>query len=437
MRRYAYLLLSLLLLILASASPAQEAQDDLAVFLSEARKAHLDLTARGLQSFSAELTMRRSVDVNMRRYKNLAGFGYSWSAPELVEFDFEKTHKSLHKPYQDTLRDFWRDVTGAIWFDTLEKLQELRMEEDAYTVLSGKTEKGMEIRASFETGTKKLVELEVPASKAKVTIVYDRTEGGYRVSWREVSVNDAMAYRLSYGVFRKVSGFELPTILKLVSKANSTEYRVRYLSVNGESAQMEALSDAEVEGRVKAFEDGWRKWSEGGRIANLQELSDVEDDRVSAAIAKRGLKDRSPDVRERAAESLGVMGRENVVPALIAAMKKNEKVIDVYLALIEALGEIADPRAVDILSKDWWTQRIGENAAAAAKAKIHALGNIKHPSAVDALIDTFFMTSEDKVGIFKADLVAALTKLTGQDLRYDRRAWKDWWKKNRASYEFE
>jgi hypothetical protein len=118
-------------------------------------------------------------------------------------------------------------------------------------------------------------------------------------------------------------------------------------------------------------------------------------------------------------------------------MERNEKEIEIYLRLIRALGEIGDPRAVDVLSKDWWNQRIGEHAVAAAKAKVQALGNIRHPSAVDALIETFTLAKEELVGHFRKDVIQSLMKLTGQEFGFDRDAWKDWWKKNRASFRFD
>jgi len=61
----------LLLLLVRSAL----AEGDARVVLDEARKAHLDLTARGLKSFTAEMTLLRHPDVNLRRYRHLAAFG--------------------------------------------------------------------------------------------------------------------------------------------------------------------------------------------------------------------------------------------------------------------------------------------------------------------------------------------------------------------------
>ena len=49
--------------------------------------------------------------------------------------------------------------------------------------------------------------------------------------------------------------------------------------------------EAEVKERVAAFETGWRRWSEVERTAKLLDLSEIDHDLVSAAIARRGLKD--------------------------------------------------------------------------------------------------------------------------------------------------
>ncbi|MHC4473992.1 MAG: HEAT repeat domain-containing protein [Planctomycetota bacterium] len=438
MRRLAFLLPLLAPLFLLPVTAAEDGAEDPVTVLAEARKAHLDLVKGGLRSFSAEMTLRRSGDENLARSKELAGFGYSFTAPETEEFDFEKTHESLHKGLTEAVRNFWRDVTGAHWFGILESAADLRIEaEEPFTVVAGTAENLGEFRASFEGGTRKLVEIDFVKLQAKISFVYDTLEDGHRVSWREVSYKEKRVLRTTYHVFRTVSGFELPTVLKLESTKNTTEFAVKYVTVNGVPARMEELDEAVVKKTVAEFEKAWRGWEEGKKIAEMQDLSETSHDLVSAAIAKKGLRDRSPEVRAQSAEALGVMKRENVVPALIAAMKKNEKEIDVYLGLIQALGEIGDPRAVDILSKDWWNQRIGEYGVAAAKAKIRALGKIKHVTAVDALIDTFYVTKDEWVSYVKDELILSLRKLTRQDFRYDRKAWKAWWKKNRAKHEFE
>jgi hypothetical protein len=298
-------------------------------------------------------------------------------------------------------------------------------------------EKVGEVRAAFDTGTGKLAEIAFAGVNAKIVYAWRDSGDGLQVAWREVQVGGKRFLRTFYRVFRKVNGFLLPNVLTLETEKNTTEYAILYRTVNGQPARPEPWDPAEVKDRIARFNREWRGWSEAQRIGEIRDLAEIPHDDVSAAIAKRGLRDRLPAVRAQAAETLGIMKRRNAVPALVSAMKKNEDEIDVYLRLILALGEIGDPRAVDALAKDWWNQKIGEYGIAAAKAKIRALGNIRHASAVDALIDTFFMAKDETIGQFKDDLVASLAKLTGQDFRYDRHAWKKWWKANRAGFEFD
>jgi hypothetical protein len=426
------------LLLLVAGTAARAGDDDPAAYLAEARKKHRDSTLLGLRSFSARLTLRRSEDESLRNAKDVAGFGYSFEAPGRESFDLEGTHASLRKPYQDTLRNLWRDVTGALWFDLMERATDLRLVRgNPLDVVAGTVENAGEVRLAFEAATGLLSQVEFVKAEAKADYLLEASERGPRVAVRDVSVRGTRALRLTYRAYRNVSGFDLPTVLGLATDKNATEYLVTYVTVNGEPARLGEIDAAEIKALVASFEKGWRGWSEAQKDREMLALSDVEDDLTAMAIARLGLRDRAPDVRAKAAEILGVMARRNVVPALIAAMKENEKEIVAYIRMIQALGEIGDPRAVDILSKDWWNQRIGEYGVAAAKAKIRALGNIRHVSSVDALLDTFSLMKDEAVARFKDDLIASLRTLTGQDFGYDRNAWKEWWKRNRASHRFE
>ncbi len=409
---------------------------DPAAFLAEARAKHLDLISRGLSSFTADFVLRRSKDPNAARWKDLAGFSYAFSAPESEEFLFTKTPEAFRKPLREALGSFWRDVTGALWFDVLGKVAGGALEVvGGTTVFHGGEGLPVAVRAVFEDGSRRLVEFE--AGTVKILYGYSDTEWGHRVAWRDVSLAGKRALRTTYRSWREVNGFVLPTVVDLETADSRTEYLVRYVLVNGQPAKVAEPDPAAVKALVAEYEKGWKALSESQKIGAMLDLAETEHDLVSAAIAKTGLRDPGADVREQAAEILGVLGRPNVVPALLAALKANEDEIRVYLRVILALGEIGDPRAVDALSKDWWNQRIGEYGIAAAKAKILALGNIRHATSVDALIDTFFMAKEETIGLVKGEIVESLTKLTGQKFDYDRNAWKDWWKKARADFRFE
>jgi len=427
-----------LLLILLTFADASADEADPAAFLAEARARHLDLEARGLASFSARLQMRRSEAESLRNYRDMAGFGYAWKAPAAESFDFAGTHESLQKPLRDAFRSLYREISGRLYFDYLAALKEtsVRSEADG-TVFAGTHESVGTVSATFAKTDGSLTAIEFPRARTKFTFGFRPTPDGLQVDWREVVVGDAAPVRTVYRVVRLVNGIPLPTVLDLVSEKNATEFGVAYELVNDAPAHREDPPDAEVAQRVKDFEKQWRSWELTEKVAEIRALAEIPDDRASASIARLGLKQREVYVRQAAAEALGIMGRANVVPALLAALRANEAEIEVYLTVIRALGDIGDKRAVDALSRDWWNQKIDENRVAAARAKISALGRIRHVEAIDALIDTFFMAKQESIARLRPDLVLALTKLTGVELGDNPPAWKEWWKRSRARFKFD
>ena len=433
----ATLLLTLCLAPVRVQSARAETPDP-AAFLALAREEHADLRAQGLASFSAQARLRRSEADSLRNYKDLAGFGYAWSAPDAESFDFAATHESLHKPLRDAIRGLHREVTGGLWFDFLGTLTDCKVTEDETCfVLAGTAESVGPVRATFGKTDRALASVEFTRARITFTYGYLPTPDGLRVAWREVVAGDAAAVRTTYRVVRKVSGFSLPTVLDLLSAKNTTEFALDYQRVNDEPARREDPSADEMQRRVKAFEKAWRSWGDGQRLLEIQALAELPDDRASTAIARLGLKDANPFVRREAAEALGIMGRTNAVPPLLAALEKNGDHFEAYLAVIRALGEIGDARAVDALSRHWWNQKIRENGVLAARSKISALGRIRHVTAVDALIETFFMARQDTISQLRADLVHALGKLTGQDFGNEPRRWQAWWKENRRRFTFD
>lgn len=430
------LVLAACVLSLASTSLAQDA-DPLA-FLEEARKKCLDHTAKGLDSFAVSFVLKQSRDEGLMRARDEAGFGYAWTAPDREEFSFEKTNESLRKPLQEVAAGFGADVTGTLGFAKLSKGKDLALAtEGEVTTITGKLDDLGEFQAAFESGTQKLVKVVLPAHGVEVRYGQAARKEGLQVETKEFWREGALAWKTTYSGFRDVSGFNLPTRVTYDSDKNSTVFALEYQTVNGKAAAVAALDPEFIRAQVAEFEKNWKGHSDKEKAGDMKALAQIEDDLTSAAIAKYGLSDGSLQVREEAAKVLGGMKRTNVTPTLISAMKANDKNIRVYLALIAALGSIGDPRAVEILSKDWWNQRIGEYGEAAARAKMQALGNIRHASAVDALLDTLTLVQDDEKSVYKTDIVQSLMKLTGQDFLLDRRAWKDWWKKNRSTFKFE
>lgn len=425
-------------LVLMSPLRAARAEGpDPAAFLAAAHGKHADLTARGLKSFEARVTLRHADDENVMKVRDWVRFLYRFTAPDQETFDWQETNLLVRKPIQDAIGGFWREATGVLWFPEFEAGTNLTIEESgALTVVRGVGTIAKEFTAAFEKEGPRLSNATLAADNATRSWTYAPSDEGWRVKSREASIAGSVVLTSVYEAPRPWSGFVLPTVLRLKANGKWTELKFEYVRVNGLPAVAGPPDVAAVKAAVEEMEKAWKSLGEENKVARMREVSLHEHDLASAAIARLGLKDSSPEVREKAAEILGTMKRENVVPALIAAAPANEKEIKVYLRIIATLGAIGDPRAVDILSKDWWNQRVPEHGVAAATAKIRALGEIRHASAVDALLDAFAIASGEKGWWARPVVVESLVKLTGQNFLFDRKAWEEWWKKNRATHKF-
>lgn len=418
---------------------AQDAGDP-AEFLKEAHEKYVDLTQKGLKSFAAEFRLDASGDKIPEKLKEQMYFGYSWTAPDKEEYSFSKVLAKLEKTLQEATRGMWQDITGVLVFENLGKASGLKLAfEEETAVLTGSLEGLGAFTARFEKSTHLLQEILFDKDALKVVYAFEKEGGLFRLVSKEVFKGDKRAAKTAYSLLQKVNGFVLPCAMSIEGEKGPTKLAINYMKVNDTDAAVAAPEAADVKAKVSKFEKAWPKWSADEKTTQMKELAGVADDMASAAIALRGLVDADLGVRKEAAMCLAKMKRRNATKPLLAALDANDKNFDVYIAVIYALGEIADPAAVDALSKDWWNQKFGENAVAAASAKCAALGKIRHPSAVDALIDTFFLTNENAPGLalIRASIIASLKKLTGQNFGYDRDAWKDWWKKNRTTFKFE
>jgi subtilisin family serine protease len=197
------------------------------------------------------------------------------------------------------------------------------------------------------------------------------------------------------------------------------------------------LSKREIKALVRTLGRNWRKWKTEEKVAKILELSAIEADGASSAVARYGLRDADSRVRKTAAEILGEMGRKNAVPGLIAALKSGGGDIDVSVAIVRSLGKLGDPRAVPCLGKKWWNLGKSEEGYVLAAAKIDALGCIRCAASVDTILEIWSIPAGQHLVRVTSNIVASLGKLTGEDFKMDREAWKKWWKENRASFRFE
>jgi HEAT repeat protein len=131
--------------------------------------------------------------------------------------------------------------------------------------------------------------------------------------------------------------------------------------------ELEQLDDADLEGDVgDGIDEYWRLRSSISRVLGL-----VGDAAVSPLI--QALQSENPRTRGYAAAALGMTGaKQSFEP--IATLLQIEPDFDTKLQLIEALGGLGDPRAVDVLLP--YLHAPQQNRGWLIRITAHALGRI-------------------------------------------------------------
>jgi HEAT repeat protein len=114
------------------------------------------------------------------------------------------------------------------------------------------------------------------------------------------------------------------------------------------------------------------------REAMAREAASFDDSRVIQALID-ALEDRSPDVRRNAVESLGALRARDAVPSLCDLVDR-DPAVGVQRAAITALARLGDARAVPVLVRHLEARRDAPPLDA-----IWALGEIADPRAVSIL----------------------------------------------------
>jgi hypothetical protein len=426
-----------ILILLCCALPAG-AQEDTKAFLAEARKACADLRSAGLEAFSADVSLRFSQDQEMLQKKREIAFAYAWKKPDKEDFAMMKVPPEFREEVKGLLARMWRDVTVTPILDSILKGKnpKLATEEDR-TVLTCALENYGLCRITFDTASKELKRFVIVKHEYDIRFGHEKRDGKFLRTFREVFRKGKREYRKSYEGFRPVNEFLLPTFYSFINReGKATSFKIRYLTVNGRQAEVGDITE-QAKAAVDELRKNWKKWDELEKVNRLVKLGKLEHDAVAAAMAKYGLFDRSSLVKKTAARELGLLGRRNVVPVMLGSLKKNEDDLEVTIYTIWALGQIGDPRAIPELAKGWWSPREQRTGHKAAKMKVEALGNIRDKRSIDAILDQFYAVPDGDLGVVGENILRALKKLTGQDLGHSKRAWKNWWKKNRATHRFD
>jgi hypothetical protein len=430
--------------LLWGGDPAQ-GQDPVS-FLLQARKKHYDPRAGGLKGYRATFTLRESKNPRFDAHKGSLKFTSAWSAPDSETLDMKDVPEPLRGPLEKLCQGLWPDITGTHVFDDLRTSGNLGLSKAfGNVIVRGIHPKHGNFIVLFREPSFMLSRFELVRNKRGTGDMsyygFQEREQLLHIMWREDSLKEKRQRKITYSEFRKLEKFDFPTVVAVEDGGGRTStFEVRYDEIETRPLQ---VSLAEVKKAVSAFKKGWRKWSEKEKTAQIEKLAELPHDLASSTVAKYGLSDKSEVVRKETAVSLGEMGRKNVVPGLIRALRPNERNLEVSLALFRALGKIGDPKAVPVLVKDLGPtdpyRRIymgkDEAVVALGRARVEALGDIRSKSSVDALLKVWQKTGH--LGGYVNEIIAALRKLTGQNYGPLLEKWKEWWAASRAGFRFE
>jgi HEAT repeat protein len=140
--------------------------------------------------------------------------------------------------------------------------------------------------------------------------------------------------------------------------------------------------------------------------------------------------DERLEVRNASALALGRMHHRRCFSLLVDASERYRDEPDDLVAVVVALGELGDPRAVRVLSRTWWMPSDRE----VVEAKIEALGRIRHRDSVEALIELLTLTGGDPLEAYDGRILFALCSLTGEEFGRDAMVWKNWWVRNHRTF---
>jgi HEAT repeat protein len=168
---------------------------------------------------------------------------------------------------------------------------------------------------------------------------------------------------------------------------------------------------------IQALVDALRDDGYWERARVIETLCEIGDPAVQPLIA--ALEDKTSEVQESAAEALGALADPRAVEPLVAALAH----AGIRSAALGALGDIGDPRAVDAVVNAL-TDENGWVRVVAAKA----LGKIGDPRAVDPLVHTMTDAGEGVPRAAAADALEHLGWTPQDDLQ------RGWWLVSRGQW---
>ena len=162
------------------------------------------------------------------------------------------------------------------------------------------------------------------------------------------------------------------------------------------------------------------------------------------------------EMRVAVAETLGLLGDKRAVEILIDIIENIDNDILVRHNAVEAMGNLRDPRALNLLIGLLKDENVRiKKSAASSLGKIgdigaidplitalkdidlridagDALWNIKDPATIESLINV--MSDDNKDILYNLEISDVLRRLTSRALGPEKVKWVKWWKENKEKY---
>lgn len=206
-----------------------------------------------------------------------------------------------------------------------------------------------------------------------------------------------------------------------------------HLTTLASRASQEGEGEDRVAATVEALKEAFAKGDSTARIAAIEAGVEVVDPKVIAAIGK-GLADDDPAVALAACDALGRMPHEDSLDQLERHYRKLKKQADDeegLVAVLKAVGRLADPDGIDLLSDDPFKAK----GYPVVQARILGLGNIRSKDSVEAVFDLMNKVGKRDLDSYMGELRLALVQLTGEDRGDDPRQWQAWWQEHHKDFE--
>lgn len=194
----------------------------------------------------------------------------------------------------------------------------------------------------------------------------------------------------------------------------------------------EPVTDEEAKSALEQFNEAYKADELEARAKACLALGKVYHATTQRTLLNVLVKDKESKVRGAAALALGQHGDVEAVPSICSAMDACREMPEAMEGICIALGQLGDKRAIKPLASDLWKTK----TPAVIYCRIGALGKIRDKQAIEELLDLFYVASAQAVAPYAPAIGKALHELTDQGFGSDREGWKDWWRKNKATFKF-